>query len=141
MKKTNLNKYYYVLPLDEIKTEFSIITKIIDKKKSNYNEIKEVYTTTIKKDVIRAWKKHTQMICNIFIIKGSVKFVFFDNSFEVCEEVIINERKKNILVIKPNIWFGFMGLEDENTIINFSNIIHDDNEVIQKKYDENSKKF
>ena len=34
-----------------------------------------------------------------------------------------------------------MGLEDENTIINFSNIIHDDNEVIQKKYDENSKKF
>ena len=141
MKKTKLNKHYHVLPLDEIKTEFSIITKIIDKKKSNYNEIKEVYTTTIKKDVIRAWKKHTQMICNIFIIKGSVKFVFFDNSFEVCEEVIINERKKNILVIKPNIWFGFMGLEDENTIINFSNIIHDDNEVIQKKYDENSKKF
>ena len=50
-------------------------------------------------------------------------------------------KEKNILVIKPNIWFGFLGLEDENTIINFSNIIYDDNEVIQKKYDENSKKF
>ena len=34
------------------------------------------------------------MTCNIYIIKGSVKFVFFDNSFEICEEVIINERKK-----------------------------------------------
>ena len=141
MKKTILNNYYQVLPLDEIKTEFSSIIKILDRKKSNYHGINEVYSTTIKKDVIRAWKKHTQMICNLIIVKGSVKFIFYDDSFEICEEVIINEINKNILVIKPNIWFGFKGLEKENTIINFSNIMHDENEVIQIKYDENYKKF
>ena len=141
MKKTILNNYYQVLPLDEIKTEFSSIIKILDRKKSNYHGINEVYSTTIKKDVIRAWKKHTQMICNLIIVKGSVKFIFYDDSFEICEEVIINEINKNILVIKPNIWFGFKGLEEENTIINFSNIMHDENEVIQIKYDDNYRKL
>ena len=141
MKKTILNKYYQVLALDEIKTEFSTITKILDQKKSNFHGINEVYSSTIKKDVIRAWKKHTQMICNIFVIKGSVKFIFFEDKFELYEEVIFKEKKKNILVIKPNVWFGFKGLEKENIIINFSNIMHDDNEVIQKKYDETSKVF
>ena len=80
MKKTILNKYYQVLALDEIKTEFSTITKILDKKKSNFHGINEVYSSTIKKDVIRAWKKHTQMICNIVVIKGSVKFIFSEDS-------------------------------------------------------------
>ena len=81
------------------------------------------------------------MICNLIIVKGSVKFIFYDDSFEICEEVIINEINKNILVIKPNIWFGFKGLEEEKSIINFSNIMHDENEVIQIKYDENYRKL
>ena len=89
----------------------------MDRKKSNYHGINEVYSITIKKDVIRAWKKHTQMICNLIIVKGSVKFIFYDDSFEICEEVIINEINKNILVIKPNIWFGFKGLEKEKILL------------------------
>ena len=141
MKKSLINKYYQVLPLIELKTEYSTITKILDKKKSHFFPINEIYSTSIKKNVVRAWKKHTLMTCNIYNIKGSLKFIFFDNNFEVFEEVILKESKKNILVIKPNIWFGFKGLEEENTIINFSNIIHDDNEVIKKQYDENYKKF
>lgn len=141
MKKAELNKYYQVLDLDEIKTKSSSIIKILDNKKPNFFGINEIYSTTIKKNVIRAWKKHTLMTCNIFNVKGSMKFIFFDNDFKIFEEVILKETNKNILMIKPNIWFGFKGLEEENTIINFSNIIHDENEVIKKQYDENYKKF
>ena len=141
MKKKLLNKYFKVVDLDEIKTQFSTIIKILDNKKPNFFGINEIYSTTIKKNVIRAWKKHTLMTCNIFLIKGSMKFIFSDNNFKIFEEVIIKESKKNILMIKPNIWFGFKGIEEENTIINFSNILHDETEVVKKLYDENYKKF
>ena len=46
-----------------------------------------------------------------------------------------------ILFIKPNIWFGFKGLSENNSLINISNILHDDKEVLKKKYDSKLTKF
>jgi len=141
LNKPDLSKFYQVLPLDEIKTDSSTIIKIIDKNKKNFSEINEIYSTTIKKDVIRAWKKHTEMTCNIFVIKGLIKFLFYDDCFKVYEEIILKENKKEILEIKPNIWFGFKGFHEENTLINFSNIIHDEKEILKKKYNAKHRVF
>ena len=140
-KKINLSKFYKVFSLDEVKTDSSTITKIIDKNKPNFSRINEVYSTTIRKNVIRAWKKHTKMTCNIFVIKGLIKFLFYDDRFDVCEKIILEEDKKKILEIKPNIWFGFKGLQEVNTLINFTNIIHDEKEVLTKIYNVNHTEF
>ena len=81
------------------------------------------------------------MTCNIFVIKGLIKFLFYDDRFDVCEKIILEEDKKKILEIKPNIWFGFKGLQEVNTLINFTNIIHDEKEVLTKIYNVNHTEF
>ena len=141
MRKVSINNFYKVFELNVINSDISNITKIIDKNKENFFGINEVYSTTIKKNSIRAWKKHTKMISNIIVIKGSVKFVFKDDNFDKQNEIVINEKDKKIILIKPMIWFGFKGLEKINTLINFSNILHNENEVIKSNYNEKNHQF
>ncbi len=126
--------YFKILPLEELKEESSSILKIINKNKKNYFGIDEVYCSTLKKDIIKAWKKHKKMISNILVIKGSIKFVFFNDSFSISKEIILNEKNKKILHIRPNVWFGFKGLSINNSLINFSNIVHDETEIERKAY-------
>ena len=141
MRKINLNKFFEIIDLERINNQNSNILKIINENHKNFLDIKEVYCSTIKKNDIRAWKKHTKMFCNILVIKGSIKFVFFDNSFSTSKEIIITEDNSKILFIKPNIWFGFKGLYENNSLINFSNIMHDESEVLRKKYNEEYTEF
>lgn len=135
------NDFFEVKSLIEINTDNSNIIKIIDKNKKNFHGISEIYSSNFKKNTIRAWKKHTKMFCNIFVIKGSIKFKFYDDNFIKSNELILGENDKKILFIKPNIWFGFKGLSENNSLINISNIIHDDKEVLKKDYNAKFSEF
>ena len=135
------NNFYELFSLDTIETPNSNIVKIINKHKSNFFGINEVYSSSFKKNVIRAWKKHTKMICNILVTRGSIKFVFFDDNFETSDEIILTDKQNKILLIKPKIWFGFKGMKNINTLFNFSNILHVDKEVKNKEYNGEYPKF
>lgn len=141
MNKIDNNNFFDVQSLNEINSDNSKIIKIIDKNKKNFYGIEEIYSSNFKKNIIRAWKKHTKMFSNILVIKGSVKFKFYDDNFITSKEVILSENDKKIIFIKPNIWFGFKGLSDNNSIINISNIVHDDKEVLKKNYDSKLTEF
>ncbi len=141
MNKKIINNFFRVISLNEIKANNTSIIKILEKNNKNFFGFGEIYSSNFNKDIIRAWKKHTKMFCNILVIKGSVKFVFFDNKFFLSKEIILNETSKKILLIKPNIWFGFKGLSENNSIINISNILHEENEIIRKKYNGEYPKF
>ena len=65
-------------------------------------------------------------MCCIICYKGSIRFKFYDDSFINSNELILGENDKKILFIKPNIWFGFKRLSGNNSLINISNILHDD---------------
>ena len=135
------NSFYKLISLKTIKGDNSYITKIIDKNKKNYFGIDEVYSSNLQKNTIKAWKKHKKMTCNILVVKGEIKFVFFDNLFKKNNKIIINEKDNLMLLIKPCVWFGFKGLKKNNTLINFSNILHNDKEILKTKYDETKFKF
>ena len=38
----------------------------------------EVYFSTIKKNKIKAWKKHNRMTMNLVVPVGKVQFIFYD---------------------------------------------------------------
>ena len=45
----------------------------------NFPEFGECYFSTAQSKNPKAWKKHSKMICNLFVPQGTVKFVFFDD--------------------------------------------------------------
>ena len=95
----------------------------------------EAYFSYIEPKKIKAWKKHFKMTLNLIVPYGNVMFVFMDEKRQFRKE-IIGDTKKIRLTVPPGLWFGFKGLGNkESIILNISNIIHDDNEVVRKDCD------
>ena len=96
----------------------------------------EAYFSYIQKNKIKAWKKHLKMNLNLIVPLGSVMFIFMDEKGSFRKE-IIGDKKTLRLSVPPGLWFGFKGIGSEvNIILNISDIIHDDNEVIRKNISE-----
>ena len=98
----------------------------------------ECYFSTAESKQPKAWKKHTQMICNLFVPVGAVKFVFYDDredsdDYGKIEELEISATNYGRLVIYPGIWFGFSGITaaEESVILNVANIQHNPTESIR----------
>jgi dTDP-4-dehydrorhamnose 3,5-epimerase len=65
-----------------------------------------------------------------------VLFVFKDSLGSIREE-IIGEGNPARLTVPPGLWFGFKGINSNNSVIlNISNIMHDDKEVERKEINE-----
>ena len=97
----------------------------------------EMYFTSIEYGTIRGWKMHTVMISNLIVPVGKVKFVLYDDrkgskTYKRFQEIILGVNNYCKLTIPPNVWFAFRGEGDKNLISNFSNMVHDPNEVLTK---------
>ena len=96
----------------------------------------EAYFSTIKQNVIKAWKKHLIMTLNLTVPVGKVKFVLFDDrkdspSYGHVEEMILSTENYLRLTVPPNIWIGFQGINSGlNLILNIADIVHNPDEQI-----------
>ena len=63
-------------------------------------------------------------IMNIFVLIGSVKFVFSDkkNTFQIS----INSKNNKRITVLPGIFYGFKGLVNKSMVINLINNTHDE---------------
>ncbi|MBH32688.1 MAG: dTDP-4-dehydrorhamnose 3,5-epimerase [Gammaproteobacteria bacterium] len=102
--------------------------------------IKEVYFSTISKDTVRAWKKHTLMTLNLLVPIGSVKFILVDDrekskSYRNFQEIVLSSEQYFLLKVPPGIWFGMRGLSEGISLIcNTANFFHDESEVVRLEY-------
>ena len=110
--------------------------KYINKNDKNYLKFGEVYFSWIKKNNFKGWKLHKKMHMNLTVPVGSVKFTFFDKKSKEKITYILSEKKFGILYVPPKIWFAFenMSKKKDSLVVNFSNIIHDKNESINKDF-------
>jgi len=77
------------------------------------------------------------MSMNLVVPVGNVKFVFYDEINNNFNSHIIGEDNYQRLYVPPNIWFAFQGIEKANNLVaNFSNIVHDEKEAINKTLDQ-----
>ena len=114
------------------------LKKLLNKKSIFYKSFGELYSTSIKYNMIKGWKLHKSMVSNIFLISGKVKFVFVITNKRniVFEEFSLDEKRKNHIFIPSNIFYGFKGLSKSASIlINLSSTLHSDKELINKKLD------
>jgi dTDP-4-dehydrorhamnose 3,5-epimerase len=86
----------------------------------------EAYFSTVKKNNIKGWKKHTEMTLNLVVVIGEVEFVVYDGTDFF--NVKLSKKNYQRLTVKPNLWLAFRGLDDENMLLNLASIEHDPNE-------------
>lgn len=105
----------------------------------------EIYFSTIYKDSIKAWHLHKEATLNYACIKGSVKLVLFDERSESptkgkYQEISLSPKNYFLVTIPPNIWNGFKGLyEPESIIANCLSLPHNEKEMVRK--DHSDQKF
>ena len=99
-----------------------------------YFGFKEIYFSTVKKDSIKAWKRHKEMTLNLVVPVGSIRFVFAENNNETnsydFQQFVLNKENYSRLTVPSNIWFGFQGLDEGlNLVANIANMTHDPSEI------------
>jgi len=91
-----------------------------------YSGFGEAYFSTVNKNDIKGWKKHTKMTLNLVVVTGEVEFVVHDG--DDFFNVKLSKKNYQRLTVKPNLWLAFRGLDDENMLLNIASIEHDPNE-------------
>ena len=116
------------------------IYQILKDNDSGYFGFGEVYLSKVNSGVVKAWKKHSNMICNFVVVFGMIKVVIYDGrkdskSQNCFNEFVLSDKRENYcrLTIPRGVWYGFKGISiNENILLNFSNIKHDPNEQTNK---------
>jgi dTDP-4-dehydrorhamnose 3,5-epimerase len=125
-----------ITPLKIIINDLGSVMHALKMDDNGFFSFGEAYFSTVKKGVIKGWKKHTQMILNIVVPVGKIKFVIYDDRLDSDTsgqyfEIILSARENyQRLTIQPGLWVAFEGLgDDENLLLNIASIKHDPSEA------------
>ena len=77
---------------------------------------------------------HLKNNSEIIVIKGKVKFVFFDKDLKFVTEVILSDIMNKKLLIPNNSWYGFKNLSNDNSkILSITYPKFNEKNVLRKK--------
>ena len=131
-----------ITKLKQIKDERGSIFTMIRSDSELFNNFGEIYFSTVFHNSIKAWRKHKKAVLNYVCIKGKIRLVLFDDrkesrSFGKFNEYILSPNDYFLITIPPQIWNGFIGLDNEESIIaNLINIPHDEKEMTRKSFND-----
>lgn len=100
----------------------------------------EAYVSLVHADRVKGWKRHQQMVLNLVVIHGAVRFLI-RNETHPQESVAIElaadtPDKYRRLTVQPGLWVAFIGLSTPTSIVlNISSITHDPAEAEQRSID------
>jgi len=103
----------------------------------NFNIFGEVYCSSIKPGVVKAWNLHKKITINYIVIKGTIKFVLFDNrknspTFNQKQEIILSLSNYVSVSVPPLIWNGFQCIGSKKAyVINFTDYPYSKTEIIK----------
>ena len=123
-------------PLKQISNPKGDIFHAMKKSDIGFNGFGEAYFTTINRDDIKGWKKHTKMVLNLIVISGEVEFVIYDDAKRSFFSVKLSKNNYQRLTILPNLWVAFRGLDEYNMVLNLASIEHNPDEAINRKLKE-----
>lgn len=103
--------------LNKISDKRGKIVKFLSKNSKNFKRFGEIYLSYVKYKSIKAWKMHSIASLNLMVIKGEVKFVFFDDKKKIFKKLSLKENSNKSIYIPKGLWFGFMGLKKSGSVI------------------------
>lgn len=95
-----------------------------------YDGFGEAYFSTINKEDIKGWKKHTLMTLNLVVPVGAIEFVVYDEEDKSFFTQTLSQENYQRLTVKPNAWMAFRGIGEHNILLNLANIEHNPDEAL-----------
>lgn len=124
---------YAVEMLPKLESAHGFVVRLGTKEEIN---IEEVYISNIRKGAVSAWKLHKSMHSRLTVVSGLVRFVFPELGGEGQVNLVeLSSSVPSQLTINPMTWFGFMGLDEHNSILNLASEVHVPNEVVRRDQD------
>jgi dTDP-4-dehydrorhamnose 3,5-epimerase len=124
-----------LIPLKIIKGDKGNVMHALKSEEESFKTFGEAYFSTIHYNEIKGWKKHHQMILNIVVPVGKIKFVIFDDrknsSTQNCFfETVLSTENYYRLTLQPGLWMAFKGMnEGLNMLLNIASIPHNPQEA------------
>lgn len=126
-------------PLRIIDTPGGDVMHAMKQSDSSFSGFGEAYFSQIEHGAIKAWKRHREMILNLVVPVGEVRFVLYDDreNQSVFQELLLSPSHYCRLTVPPMVWVGFQGLSSEGSIVlNVANLEHDPLEVDRQEIDQ-----
>lgn len=120
-----------ITELESIADKRGSIIKVISTESANFSGFGELYFSTVKSGIVKAWRRHTAMTVNLMVIIGKIRLVVLDTlDGEPLLDIVLDCSERKLVTIEPGKWFGFQGLsQPEAMVMNIANIKHNDLEV------------
>lgn len=102
----------------------------------------EAYFSMIEPGAVKAWKRHHEMVLNLIVPIGEIRFVLYDDrensmSNGLTQSIELSRKKYYRLTIPHMVWFGFQGMGDQKSILlNIANIPHNSEECDRRPINE-----
>ena len=127
-----------ITPLRIIADDRGSVMHMLRSDSKIFKNFGEIYFSTIYKDKIKAWHLHKEATLNYACVFGSVKLVLFDERKDsetkgLYQEINLSINNYSLITIPPNIWNGFKGLDQgESIIANCLTMPHNEKEMVRR---------
>jgi len=119
-----------ITPLKQIHNPKGDVFHGMKKSDNGYDGFGEAYFSTINKEEIKGWKKHTKMTLNLVVPVGEIKFVVYDEGVKEFFTITLSQNNYQRLTVRPNLWMAFQGVGEYNMLLNLASIEHDPTEAL-----------
>ena len=116
-------------PLKQIHNPKGNIFHAMKKSDDGYDGFGEAYFSTIHKDTIKGWKKHTKMTLSLVVPVGAIEFVVYDENTKKFFSVVLSQENYQRLTVKAGLWMAFRGIEENSMLLNLASIEHNPEEA------------
>lgn len=130
-----------IRPLKQIHDERGAVMHMLRADAPWFTDFGEVYFSIVKSGAVKAWKRHKEMIQNLAVPVGEVKFVIYDDrdsspSKGIIQEIITGINCYQLIRIPPMVWYGFVGCSNHDSLItNCASMPHSLGEVERLEID------
>jgi dTDP-4-dehydrorhamnose 3,5-epimerase len=122
-------------PLSIIDTEGGPVLHAMKATDAGFSGFGEAYFSTVETGAIKGWKLHHEMVLNLVVPIGRIRFVAFDDregseTMGQFSEIVLSRENYGRLTVPPKLWVGFQGVDEQDSLIlNIASIPHDPDEV------------
>ncbi|MDE2027106.1 MAG: dTDP-4-dehydrorhamnose 3,5-epimerase family protein [Candidatus Omnitrophica bacterium] len=125
-----------ITPLKQIDDERGKVMHMLRRDSPFFKGFGEIYFSCINPGAVKGWNRHRQMVLNLAVLHGCVKFVLYDGrdkseTYGKVMEILMGPAcNYSLLTVPPMIWCGFKGKAAEPSIIaNCSSMPHEPSEI------------
>ena len=137
-----------VTPLRIIEDDRGSVMHMLRLDDPHFEKFGEIYFSTTRPNMIKAWKRHKRMILNVAAPVGRIRLVVYDArtesaSYKKVDEFILGPSDRyELITLPPMIWFGFQNIGPTDALLaNCATIPHEPDEAEQRELNDVPLKF